>query len=136
DLPIISRPDTPNVPGATIYARLAKGFIDLNHDSKIDRSEWEAFVKNVALFAADHGLVAIKPSGEGDVTADIVWTVKTAIPEAPSPLLLGGRLYMVRNGGILTCVNAKSGEVLYRSRLGAPGPYYSSPIAAGGRIYI
>src|SRR5436190_257766 len=88
------------------------------------------------MFAADHGLVAIKPSGEGDVTAGIAWKEKTAIPEVPSPLLYDGRLYMVRNGGILTCVNAQSGSVLFRSRLGAGGPYYFSPIAGGGKIYI
>jgi outer membrane protein assembly factor BamB len=137
DLPIISRPDTPNVPGATIFASLAfKSMIDQNHDGVLQQSEWEGFQTAVKSFMASHGLVAIKPSAEGDVTSSVVWTEKTAIPEVPSPLLYDGRLYMVRNGGIVTCLNPKSGSVLFRTRLGAGGPYYSSPIAANGRVYI
>ena len=136
DLAVISRPDTGNVPGATMYAGLFKGFIDQDKDGKIQKAEWDGFVGALKKFKADHGLVAIAPSGEGDVTAKIAWTEKTAIPEVPSPLLSGGRLYMVRNGGIVTCVNAQSGAVLFRSRIGAGGPYYSSPIAVNGKIYI
>jgi outer membrane protein assembly factor BamB len=136
DLPILSRPDAPNVAGATIYSRTFKNGIDKNKDGKIQKEEWESFVIGISSITPDHGLIAIKPSGEGDVTASILWKEKTAVPEAPSPLLHDGRLYMVRNGGILSCVEAQSGKVLYRSRLGAGGPYYSSPIAAGGKIYI
>jgi outer membrane protein assembly factor BamB len=43
---------------------------------------------------------------------------------------------MVTNGGILTCNDAKSGNVLYRGRLGAPGAYFASPIAANGKVYF
>jgi outer membrane protein assembly factor BamB len=41
-----------------------------------------------------------------------------------------------RNGGIVTCLDAQTGKVLYRQRNGAGGPYYSSPIVARGRIYV
>ena len=41
---------------------------------------------------------------------------------------------MVRNGGILTCLNAATGTVVYRSRLEAPGPYYASPVVANGHL--
>jgi outer membrane protein assembly factor BamB len=43
---------------------------------------------------------------------------------------------MVTNGGIVTCMNASSGAVLFRSRLGAGGPYYASPVMAGGNVYF
>jgi len=137
DLPVIARPDSSNIPGATIQAKpFFKMMLDQNKDGKIQKTEWDGFLAGIKQFKADHGLIAIKPSGDGDVTANIVWTEKSAIPEVPSPLLYDGRLYMVRNGGIVTCVNAKSGSVLYRSRLGAGGPYFSSPIAVNGKIYI
>ena len=42
---------------------------------------------------------------------------------------------MIRSGGIISCLDAESGDLLYRERLGAPGAYFSSLIAANGRIY-
>jgi len=137
DLAVISRPDSPNVQGATVFAKpFFSSMLDQNKDGKIQKSEWDGFQTGIKQFKADHGLVAIKPSGEGDVTASIVWTEKTAIPEVPSPLVYDGRVYMVRNGGILTCVNAQTGSVLYRARIGAGGAYFSSPIAINGKIYV
>jgi outer membrane protein assembly factor BamB len=43
---------------------------------------------------------------------------------------------MVTNGGIVTCVNAEDGKLLYRERLGASGPYFASPVAANGYLYF
>jgi outer membrane protein assembly factor BamB len=48
----------------------------------------------------------------------------------------GGVWGLIRNGGILSCLDATSGKVVYRARVGAAGPYYSSPVAANGRIYV
>ena len=43
---------------------------------------------------------------------------------------------MIRNGGILTCMDAATGKLVYRARVGAPGPYFSSPVAANGRVIV
>ena len=43
---------------------------------------------------------------------------------------------MIRDGGIISCFQVESGKLLYRGKLNAPGAYFSSPIAAKGRIYI
>jgi outer membrane protein assembly factor BamB len=43
---------------------------------------------------------------------------------------------MIKNGGIISCFHAESGRLLYRERSGASGMYFSSPIAADGRIYV
>jgi outer membrane protein assembly factor BamB len=43
---------------------------------------------------------------------------------------------MIKDGGMVSCMDAKTGKLLYRERLGAPGLYCSSPICADGRIYI
>ena len=53
-----------------------------------------------------------------------------------SPLIYQGLLYFVKNGGIVSCVDPESGQLKYRGRLGAPGGYYASPVAADGRIYF
>jgi outer membrane protein assembly factor BamB len=47
-----------------------------------------------------------------------------------------GLLYLVRDGGILSCVEADTGKVMYRERLGAAGQYMASPVIASGHVYL
>ena len=51
-------------------------------------------------------------------------------------MLYRNRLYFVKNGGILTCREPATGKTIFERRLGAAGGYYSSPVAADGRIYV
>jgi outer membrane protein assembly factor BamB len=44
-------------------------------------------------------------------------------------------VYAVANGGTVSCMDAKTGKVVFRGRL-APGAYFSSPVEAGGKIYF
>ncbi len=82
-------------------------------------------------------LVAVRPGGRGDVTTShVAWELRQGIPEIPSPLVHGDRLYLVRNGGILTAVNVATGKVVYAERLGAPGQYSASPVASGTHLYL
>lgn len=136
-LNIFSRPDTPDVPGATYSVKAAFARFDTNKDGELQKDEWEAGLKLIARLSAEHGLLAIGPGGAGDVTAsNVIWKEKTAIPEVPTPIAYLNRIYMIRNGGILTCMDATTGRVVYRGRVGAPGPYFSSPVIAGGRLFI
>ena len=64
----------------------------------------------------------------------VAWTVDKNAPNSPSPLLLGDRLYMNSDGGVLTCLNARSGEEVWHEHVG--GNYSASPIAADGKIYL
>lgn len=80
-------------------------------------------------------LLAVRPDGRGDVTkSKVVWKLGRAIPRTPSPLLVGDELYIVTDNGIATCVDAKTGEELWRARL--DGNFSASPIYADGRIYF
>lgn len=76
----------------------------------------------------------------GDVTGSgkILWSYKRATPYVPSPLLTGDLLYFTQtNEPLLTCLNAKTGEVILdRQRLKGLGTLYASPVEADGRIYI
>ena len=56
----------------------------------------------------------------------------------PSPILHDGHLYFAHeNLGIVYCVNAKTGEVVYEERLEpSPGQIYASPVLADGKIYF
>jgi len=73
--------------------------------------------------------------GSGDVTkTHIVWTLRRGAPLTPSPLLVGDELYVVNDGGIATCLDAKTGGTHWVQRLG--GSYSASPVFADGRIYF
>ncbi|MCA1758270.1 MAG: PQQ-binding-like beta-propeller repeat protein, partial [Bacteroidales bacterium] len=51
-------------------------------------------------------------------------------------LCLNKQVYMISNGGLVTCMNAETGEIIYREKLGAPGAYLASPLLANGHIYF
>ena len=80
-------------------------------------------------------LLAVRPDGTGDVTkTHIAWALKRGAPLTPSPLAVGDELYVVTDGGIATCLDAKTGGVVWQQRLG--GTYSASPVFADGRIYF
>jgi outer membrane protein assembly factor BamB len=84
--------------------------------------------KHVKLWAVRHG-------GRGDVTeSGVVWKVEENVPQESSPVLAGGLLYMVSNKGVLTCLEAKTGKVVWSEQL--EGEYGASLLYADGRIYI
>jgi len=126
-----ARPELESIPHSQNFVAFKN--VDRNKDGRIDAAEWEAYRTRVQGMAQDHGLLAIRPEGS---TASVIWRENTSIPEVPSPLLYHGRLYLVRNGGVATCLDAATGKVIYRSRVGAPGAYYASPVAAAGRVYL
>ncbi|HBY63441.1 MAG TPA: hypothetical protein DEH78_26755 [Solibacterales bacterium] len=67
----------------------------------------------------------------------IAWRYTKGTGYLPSPLLYDGRLYLMTGAGLLTCLDAKTGEPLYESkRFPAPGQFTASPVAFDGRILI
>jgi outer membrane protein assembly factor BamB len=65
----------------------------------------------------------------------VLWRYRKALPNTPSPLLYRGVIFLVRDG-IFTSVNPATGEAYKQARLtGALGRYWSSPVAADGRIF-
>jgi outer membrane protein assembly factor BamB len=80
-------------------------------------------------------VIAVRPDGSGDVTrTHVAWTLTRGAPFTPSPLLVGDELYIINDMGILSCLDARSGTVLWQQRLG--GNYSASPVFADGRIYF
>jgi len=97
----------------------------------------EEFTADMSVGRGQPKLAAIRPNGSGDITeTHVSWTLRNGIPEIPSPIFYADRLYLVRDGGILSCVNAKTGEVVYRERLGASGQYSASPVIANDCLYL
>lgn len=83
-------------------------------------------------------LWAVRLGGEGVITdTHVVWKVKTGVPNRPSPVLVGDLLFMVdQDVGVVSCIEAKTGEMIWRERLPGVGSHSSSPIAAEGRVYF
>ncbi len=80
-------------------------------------------------------LLAVRPDGTGDVTkTHIAWALRRGAPLTPSPLAVGDELYIVNDGGIATCLDGRTGAVIWQQRLG--GTYSASPVFADGRIYF
>lgn len=97
----------------------------------------EEFLHNLGPRPFKPWLVAVRPGGTGDVTdTHVAWELRRSIPELPSAIVHHDILYMVRNGGILTAVDAASGKLIYDERINAPGQYSASPVIANGHVYL
>ena len=82
-------------------------------------------------------VTAVRPGGKGEANeTHIAWSETKGVPGVPSPLFYEGRLYTFLNGGIVYSRVAKTGALLYSGRLGAPGYYYASPVAADNKVFI
>lgn len=99
---------------------------------------------NVARPVAKDGIV-IMPTGfmkssmiavryDGENEPELVWKYDTAVPKQPSPLWIDDLLFFVDDKGIAGCLDAKTGEELWRERL--DGNFQGSPLYADGRIYF
>ena len=119
-------------------------FLQFGSDGKsitFDRAGWDKALAGFDEFLGGDFMttrvMAVRLGGNGDVSkTSVLWSEGKGVPEVPSGLLVKGRLYMVKSGGVAVCRDAATGKGVYEERLGAPGGYYASPIAAGGRIYV
>jgi outer membrane protein assembly factor BamB len=79
-------------------------------------------------------LVAVDLAGPAP---KIAWRERKTLPYIASPIVYRGVLFLVKDGGILTSYDPKTGAVLKRGRIqGAVEPFSPSPVAAGGRLYF
>ena len=56
------------------------------------------------------------------------------LPYVPTPIAVGDHLYILSDGGVMTCVIAATGEEVWQERLGVA--FYASPVCVNGRIYV
>jgi outer membrane protein assembly factor BamB len=89
------------------------------------------------LCTGDGGLrlLAVRAGGRGDVTrTHIDWTMKKGwVPSRSSPVLVDDLLYLA-NDGLVTCIEAKTGALVWQERL--RGKFWASPLYANGRLYL
>lgn len=78
---------------------------------------------------------AIRAGGRGDVTESHVLWSQNVKSNVPSPVLYQGNLYWVNDKGQAACVDAATGELVYRERLPRSGRVYASVVAADDKIF-
>ena len=80
-------------------------------------------------------LVAIDPSGQGDITStNLLWRSSRGIPAKPSPVSNGKSVYLISDGGVASSLSLKDGSILWQKRLG--GSYSASPLMYGSQILV
>lgn len=93
---------------------------------------------DVVYFSTGFGkpqLWAVKVDGKGDVTdTHVLWTVIKGIPAKPSPILHEGLIYVVEDNGVASCLEAETGEEIWKKRVG--GKFSASPILVNGNLYF
>lgn len=93
----------------------------------------------MAASANNGPIVCIRPDGAaGDITRgrQVEWRTEDGGPDVPSPLIKDGLVYLCREAnGILSCLDAATGERLYRERIHV-ALYRSSPVYADGKVYL
>ena len=75
---------------------------------------------------------------EKEPSKGIAWFKAREGSYMPTPIVYGDHLYVCRDSGVLSCYDAKTGERLYRERLGKSGKraFTASSVAADGKIYL
>jgi outer membrane protein assembly factor BamB len=90
-------------------------------------------------------IFVVKAGARGDITlpegattgGPVQWTRENAGAYMPTPLIYRDHLYVIKNQGILTCYNLRTGELKYEQRLPEVGSGFSaSPVAADGKLYL
>ena len=131
----LSREETPFFQKDGVY-----DFIDTSRDGSITADELKATTAHMK--GSDFGLFALNDPGTatGSLGEEhTAWKHRKGTAKVATPLLYEDRLWVVADGGMVTCTHAQNGEAIFeRQRLGgkAGGDYYSSPVAADGRIYL
>ena len=109
-------------------------YLDLDDSGFLEERDWKQYQERRL---GENGLRAYRLGGQGDLTeSNLLWKNSRSLPNVPSPLVYRGVLYTLKEGGILTSFDMRTGEIIKQARLeGAPGDYYASPVAADGKLY-
>ncbi|MFM8582668.1 MAG: PQQ-binding-like beta-propeller repeat protein, partial [Planctomycetaceae bacterium] len=109
--------------------------IDRDKNGLITREEYVSMRR--VFQQAQNAVLKIRPGGHGDITdTHVEWRYSKVIPYCPSPVVYRKQMFMIKNGGILTILDTRTGKALKEGRIDATGEYYSSPVAGDGKVYL
>jgi len=118
---------------AALKTRFAQ--CDRNKDGQITRAEYEEFAQLFEL--SQNSVLAVRPAADGHVgPGQVAWRYERFVPFCASPLYYQGHLYTIKDGGILTSLDAQTGRAIKTGRVMGTGNYYASPVAGDGKLYL
>jgi outer membrane protein assembly factor BamB len=79
-------------------------------------------------------LVAVKIPVSANQKAEVAYRIDRAAPYVPTPAVKGGHMFTIADKGIASCLNVKSGEVIWSERIG--GNFGASPIIVGDKLLL
>jgi outer membrane protein assembly factor BamB len=97
----------------------------------------EGLIMGVPPRGAD-GLLAIKTGSDGTISDDhIAWRFDGPSPDCSTPLFYKGNLYVLadRKGGVITCLDAKTGRQKWQGKLGGSAPWWASITAGDDKLF-
>jgi len=95
----------------------------------------EGLVFTAGGWGGKDSIKAFRLGGRGDLKeTQLVWEQKKGMPRVPSLLYVKPYLYAINDGGIATCMKARTGELIWQERIG--GNFSASPVFADGHIYL
>jgi outer membrane protein assembly factor BamB len=81
-------------------------------------------------------LQAFRSGGKGDITTSHrMWAFDRG-PDVPSPVADGNLFYSFDDRGVVHCLDARTGEIVWGPERIEPATYSSSPVLADGKIYM
>jgi outer membrane protein assembly factor BamB/inosine-uridine nucleoside N-ribohydrolase len=121
------------VPDGPLKSRFNQ--VDRDKSGEVTREEYE--IMRGIMKSARNVCMAIRPGANGDVTdTHVLWRHRKRLPYVPSPLVRDGVVFIVKKGGIVSSLDAKTGKPLKEGRVSAQGNYYASPVSGDGKIYM
>jgi outer membrane protein assembly factor BamB len=82
-------------------------------------------------------LWAVRPDGKGDVTAsNILWKCTENVPGIATPVIANGLIFMVSEKGVLSCLDAKSGQLIWKEKLQGNYNFNTAPVSIADKIYF
>ena len=115
-------------------AKDAFGFLDRDRSGTWEVDELVHAESGTAT-KGENLMVAVGRGAKGDAQDHVRWSWKRGLPYVSSPLLYRGRVWLFQAGGLVSALDAKSGEALIdRARLSDRSEYYLSPVGAAGHV--
>lgn len=120
------------LPSGAVKQRFSQ--VDRDKSLSVSAEEYEFF--RTLAEKSQNVTLAVNPGPEGEATAThVAWTFPKFSPFCASPVFVDGRLYTLKDGGILNCLNAADGTVVKTGRLPGTKSCYASPIAGDGKLF-
>jgi outer membrane protein assembly factor BamB len=141
--------------GNTTEIVVSGGDVVTGHDPATGKELWRAgglnptnnpsyrivaspFVFGEMIYAPtrERPLLALRAGGRGDITTSHRVFAFDSGPDVPTPVTDGQYLYVVRDNGVMFCLDAKTGKAIYGPERLRPGTYSGSPVLADNKIYV